>query len=193
MAVLITNERVEALKDDYELGVIWNNASTTERLKAVNTAEGIWRALDWDRSPFSLADLATELEFPLAIHAREFLESEGASTVLPEAVEQFLAPYLRPETSSYKAVSFSQGNVQEHSTLTGGGTSTGGGTTTGGTGLTSIQAEELRKSVDVEAIDISDDDLNFYSHDGTHKGINLEGAVEDNVWRWAWGLSLIHI
>ena len=69
------------------------------------------------------------------------------------------------------------------------GTSTPAPTPGTGTGLTDAQAEELRKSVDIDAISISDDDLDFISHDGTATTINLEEAVEDNVHRWAWQRS----
>ena len=67
----------------------------------------------------------------------------------------------------------------------GGGSGGGGGTpglnTVGFDQLAAVVRREIRESVDIDAISISDDSLVFISHDGTAKTIELQGAVEDNV------------
>lgn len=96
MADLITEPQIAAWVDTYHMGNVWTESDAAERLKAVNTVEGIWRGYFWRVSPFSDADIAAQLQYPLALHARAILGAEGEVTeILNPAVEDILQPYFR--------------------------------------------------------------------------------------------------
>lgn len=125
MAQLLTPEQIAASEALYELGFQWETATPTEREQAVVTAEGMWQTLRWITSPFDDAALAAQLQFPLFLHARHILETDGAVTgAFPDEVGRLLGPYLQSARRAGRLVR----PGQSRSTGTQGGT----GTTPGG-------------------------------------------------------------
>lgn len=96
MADLATNTQIENWADTYQMGGVWPEQTAADRLKAVNTAEAVWRGYFWRTSPFDDPTVAGMLQYPLALHARAILEVDGeVADILPDVVFDILQPYLR--------------------------------------------------------------------------------------------------
>ena len=93
MPQLVTEVRIAAWQVEYLMGTLWDAAARPQQIAAVDTAEGIWRTFRWraGTNPFVSRQIATELEWPLAAHARHVLEAEGLPDVsLPRIVENLI-------------------------------------------------------------------------------------------------------
>ena len=102
MAELLTDAQIFALNEDFNMGPAWNRAQpkagadpAPSQVKAVNTAEALWRGLPWSISPFDDEHVAERLRYPLALHSRLMFETQGRSSdPFPERIKALINPYL---------------------------------------------------------------------------------------------------
>ena len=104
MGILVSDQEIRAWDADFQMGRTWANATDTERIQAVDTAESIWQALNWAESPFDNVDVRDKLLGVLVMHSRDILETRGsAGDGMPEHVEMLLSPYISQSLLSFGA------------------------------------------------------------------------------------------
>lgn len=99
MATLYTDQRIGMWGQIYEMGVSWLQATSARQIIAVNTVEGIWKTFLWRSgdNPFASEQIANELEYAAAAHARHIYEADGLPTVLlPPIVEELIGRRIEP-------------------------------------------------------------------------------------------------
>ena len=79
MAELLTNIQIEALGDEFLMGHVWESATPESRVKAVNSAEALWKTFRWAQlgSPFDNPAVARNVEGVLAWTAKHMLIGDG--------------------------------------------------------------------------------------------------------------------